>query len=225
MEKNLEDTKEEFKRTGVENLEIEKSKFGISIRTLIYATIFGTIGGIISSVIPFSLLVKVWYPLTGGTQLTSAHHIIWVAIFYGLTRNKPGILISMLTKGILEFLITGSYGIVIIGINLLEGASLLVGFFIMEHLNEGDSKLGWGIAGGIGNITQVPVFWYISGKLFTLHISLFILAMIFAFLSGVFIAGLLGKVIKDYLIKAGVPISAQAIFTVKTNEIINLDKS
>jgi hypothetical protein len=215
MENKKENSEEKFRRTGDETLNIEGTSFGISIRTLLYATIFGTIGGIISSVIPFGLLIKVWYPLTGGTQLVSGHHIIWAAIFYGLTRNKPGILISMLTKGILEFLITGSYGITIIGINLLEGASLLVGFFIVEQLKEYDTKLGWGIAGGIGNITQVPVFWHLSGKLYILQTSLFLLAVIFAFLSGVFVTGLLGKVVKDYLIKAGVPTTVRALDLVK----------
>jgi ABC-type thiamin/hydroxymethylpyrimidine transport system permease subunit len=215
MENEKENFKEKFRRTGDETLHIEGSRFGISIRTLLYATIFGTIGGIISSVIPFDILIKVWYPITGGTQLVSGHHIIWAAIFYGLTRNKSGILISMLTKGIFEFLITGSYGITIIGINLLEGASLLVGFFLIEHLKESDTNLGWGIAGGIGNITQVPIFWHLSGKLYILQTSLFLLAVIFAFLSGVFITGILGKVIKDYLIRAGVPATARALDLVK----------
>ena len=211
MDNNNEELKEEFRRTGIEKVEIERKGLSISIRTLIYATIFGTIGGIISSVVPFDLLIKVWYPIYGGTQLASAHHIIWAAICYGLTRKKYGIVICMFTKGIFEFLITGAYGITIIGINLLEGGSLLVGFFLMEKLNESDTKFGWGISGGIGNITQVPVFWHLSGTLYTLHPSLFIVAMIFAFLSGVFIAGLLGKIIKDYLIKAGVTPTAQAI--------------
>ena len=78
----------EFKRTGIDERTEKKKFFSFSVRTLLYATIFGTIGGIISSVVPFGLLVKVWYPITGGTQLVSGHHLIWAAIFYGLSRNS-----------------------------------------------------------------------------------------------------------------------------------------
>ncbi len=207
----------DYKRTGIEDIGEKKRGFNVSIRTLLYATIFGTIGGIISSVVPFDILIKVWYPITGGTQLVSGHHLLWAIILYGLTKNKTGILICSLNKGILEFLITGSYGITIIAINLLEGGSLLLGFLIMEKIGEGDTKLGWAIAGGIGNITQVPVFWYLSGKIFILHISIFIVAMLFAFISGMSIAGLLGNVIKEYLIKAGVPTTADSIKKLKNN--------
>ena len=207
----------DYKRTGIEDICEKNRGFNVSIRTLLYATIFGTIGGIISSVVPFDILIKVWYPITGGTQLVSGHHLLWATILYGLTKNKTGILICSLNKGILEFLITGSYGITIIAINLLEGGSLLLGFLIMEKIGEGDTKLGWAIAGGIGNITQVPVFWYLSGKIFILHISIFIVAMLFAFISGMSIAGLLGNVIKEYLIKAGVPTTADSIKKLKNN--------
>lgn len=172
----------------------------------IYSAIIGVLGGIISSLIPFSLLIKVWYPFTGGTQLVSGHHVIWGVIVYGLTKKKENIILTMVTKGILEFLLGDPWGLLILFVNTTEAALLAIGFYVVEKLGEGESKLGWGLAGGIGNFFQAPFFWILNQRWY-LHWSLWALAFIFAFISGVLITGLLGKTIKDGLIKVGVPIT------------------
>jgi hypothetical protein len=171
---------------------------------LLYSTIIGVLGGIISSLIPFSLLIKVWYPLTGGTQLVSGHHVIWASIIYGLTKKKPTIFLTMFSKGLLEFLFGDPWGLLIILVNIIEAFFLSLGFFIMEKIGEGETKLGWAIAGGMGNFFQAPFFWVINQRWY-LNWSLWVLAFIFAFLSGILIVGLLGRTVKNYLIKAGVP--------------------
>jgi len=182
---------------------LEKSK-GLTLLDLLYSTIIGVMGGIISNLIPFSLLIKVWYPLTGGTQLVSGHHVIWAAIIYGLTQKKSTIMLTMITKGILEFLFGDVWGLLIILVNLMEGFFLIIGFLFMEKIGEGETKLGWGIAGGFGNFFQAPFFWIINQRYY-LHWVLWVLAFMFAFISGIFITGLLGRTTKNYLIKAGVP--------------------
>jgi len=171
---------------------------------LLYSTIIGVLGGIISTFIPFSLLIKVWYPLTGGTQLISGHHVIWASIIYGLTKKKSNIMITSVSKGLLEFLFGDPWGLLIIFVNLMEGFFLAVGFFLMERIGEGETKLGWGIAGGFGNFFQAPFFWIINQR-WALHWSLWALAFMFAFISGIVIVGLLGRAVKNTLIKAGVP--------------------
>jgi ABC-type thiamin/hydroxymethylpyrimidine transport system permease subunit len=150
------------------------------------------------------LLIKVWYPLTGGTQLVSGHHVIWGVIVYGLTKDKKDIVLTMVTKGIIEFLLGDLLGLVIIFVNIMEGLFLALGFYIVEKLGEGDSKLGWGIAGAFGNFFQAPFIWIVKEK-FHLHWSLWALAFIFAIISGILITGILGRTIKNGLIKAGVP--------------------
>ncbi len=171
---------------------------------LLYSTLLGVLGGIISSLIPFSLLIKVWYPLTGGTQLVSGHHVIWGSIIYGLTRKKSCIILTMLTKGLIEFLLGDVWGVLILFVNLMEGIFLALGFFSMEKVGEGETKLGWGIAGGIGNFFQAPFFWIINQRWY-LHWTLWAISFIFAFISGILIVGVLGKTVKNYLLKAGVP--------------------
>ena len=68
----------------------------------------------------------------------------------------------MLTKGLLEFLLGDAWGILIIFVNLMEGFFLAIGFFFMEKVGEGETNLGWGIAGGFGNFFQAPFFWIIN---------------------------------------------------------------
>jgi ABC-type thiamin/hydroxymethylpyrimidine transport system permease subunit len=192
------DQQNSYKETGF----IEKKK--ITNLDLSYAFIIGILGGIISSLIPFSLLIKVWYPFTGGTQLVSGHHVIWASIVYGITKKKYNIFLTMVSKGLIEFLLGDPWSVLIIFVNLMEAFFLVIGFIVIENLGEGETKLGWGLAGGLGNFFQAPFFWIINQR-FYLHWSLWALAFIFAFISGVFITGILGRAIKNYLIKAGVP--------------------
>ena len=170
-----------YKTTGFGQLGSKK----LTLLDLLYSTIIGVLGGIISSLIPFSLLIKVWYPLTGGTQLVSGHHVIWASIVYGLTRKKKTILLTMISKGLIEFLLGDP-------------------FFFLEKLGEGETKLGWGIAGGFGNFFQAPFFWIVNMR-WHLHWTLWVLAFMFAYISGILIVGLLGRSVKNYLIQAGVP--------------------
>ncbi|MFX1260172.1 MAG: ECF transporter S component [Promethearchaeota archaeon] len=191
---------EDYKETG---MGLEKSK-KLSTLDLIYSAILGVMGGIISSLVPFSLLIKVWYPLIGGTQLVSGHHVIWASIAYGLTRKKQNIMVTMSTKGLLEFILGDPWGLIIVFVNIMEGFCLAIGFFLIEKFGEGETKLGWGIAGGFGNFFQAPFFWIINQR-WHIHFTLWILAFMFAFISGILITGLLGRSLKNYLIKAGVP--------------------
>ena len=82
--------------------------------------------------------------------------------------------------------------------------TLILGFILIEFFHEGNSNLGWAIAGGIGNVSQVPLFWIITGKIWLIHWSLFVMACMFGFISGVFLAGLLGKLISKRIKNSGI---------------------
>jgi ABC-type thiamin/hydroxymethylpyrimidine transport system permease subunit len=142
--------------------------------------------------------------LYGGTQLVSGHHVIWASIVYGLTRKKKTILLTMISKGLIEFLLSDPWGLTILFVNFMEGVCLVGGFFFMEKLGEGETKLGWGIAGGFGNFFQAPFFWIVNMRWY-LPWTLWLLAFMFAYISGILIVGLLGRSVKNYLIEAGVP--------------------
>ncbi len=198
--KNQLEMLDEFRPTLIIDAKIKK----LTTTELLYSSIIGVLGGIISSLVPFGLLIQVWYPLVGGKQLIGGHHLLWAVITYGLTKKKRSIFLTMLIKGLLEFMLGDTWGVLIIFVNLMEGGCLAVGFVIMEKIGEGETKLGWGLAGGIGNFFQAPFFWTLYQR-WTLHWTLWALAFIFAFVSGVLISGVLGRTIKNALIKAGVP--------------------
>lgn len=182
----------------------------LTLRDLLVAAILGVMGGFISTLIPFSLPIKMIYPFMGGTQLVSGHHTIWMSIAFGLTRKKGAsiqgamvaAIVAALIKGIIEAMLGDAWGAFIIVINLIEGLALIGGFWLVERFNEGDTKLGWALAGGLGNFVQAPIFWTLAGRFEVLHYSLAILAFIFAFISGCLITGFLGRQIVNLIKKA-----------------------
>jgi len=182
----------------------KKSRYFFSTQELLIASILGIMGGFISSLIPFSLLIKTWYPFVGGTQLVSGHHLLWMVIVYGLTKKKSTIILTATIQGFIGFLFGSNWGILEVAIMLYEGFFLILGFLLIEFFQEGNSNLGWAIAGGIGNASQVPLFWIITGKIWLIHWSLFVMACMFGFISGVFLAGLLGKLISKRIKNSGI---------------------
>ncbi|WP_371804205.1 ECF transporter S component [Candidatus Lokiarchaeum ossiferum] len=182
----------------------KKSSYFFTTQDLLIASILGIMGGFISGLIPFSLLIKTWYPFVGGTQLVSGHHLLWMVIAYGLTGKKRTIFVTATIQGFMNFLFGSSWGIMEVGITLYEGIFLFIGMYLMQLFGESDTKLGWAIAAGIGNLSQVPLFWIITGKIYILHWSLFVMAMMFGFLSGILIAGVLGYLIVERIKKTGV---------------------
>ncbi|MHA1720284.1 MAG: ECF transporter S component [Promethearchaeota archaeon] len=182
----------------------KKPRFFFSTQELLIASILGIMGGFISSLIPFSLLIKTWYPFIGGTQLVSGHHLLWMVVVYGLTKKKTNMILTAIIQGFIGFLFGSNWGIFEIAIMLYEGSFLILSFYFVELFHEENSKLGWAIAGGIGNMSQVPLFWIITGKIWLIHWSLFVMACMFGFISGVFLAGLLGKLISDRIKNSGV---------------------
>ncbi len=203
IEKSEEDTLQNTGSLAKRNLN-KKSRYFFSTQELLIASILGIMGGFISSLIPFSLLIKTWYPFIGGTQLVSGHHLLWMAIVYGLTKKKPTIILTATIQGFIGFLFGSNWGIFEVAIMLYEGFFLILGFFLIELFREGNSNLGWAIAGGIGNVSQVPLFWVITGKIWLIHWTLFAMACMFGFISGVFLAGLLGKLISNRIKNSGV---------------------
>jgi ABC-type thiamin/hydroxymethylpyrimidine transport system permease subunit len=205
-QKHLKDSlvQDNFIDTGKYARSNQKVRYYFTTQDLLITAILGVVGGIISALVPFTLLVKTWYPFIGGTQLVSGHHILWLALAYGFTKKKAAIFLAAIFKGFSDFILGSSWSLFEIVINCYEGASLFLGFCLMEKLKEGNTNLGWGIAGGIGNVTQVPFFWILTGKIYLFHYSLLIMAMMLAFASGFLIAGILGRAIVERVQKARV---------------------
>jgi hypothetical protein len=98
-----------------------------------------------------------------------------------------------------------SLGAAVIAIDLLEGGMVDIVFFIAQKVNQEETKLGWALACGISCFVQQPVVWAINGFMFVLPVALGLVTYDFAFISGIMF-GLLAKLIRDGVIRAGVPV-------------------
>jgi hypothetical protein len=187
----------ELRSTG-----LSKTRQSLPTFHLLITTILGVMGGFISGLVPFRLLIETWYPFVGGAQLISGHHLLWSAISYGVTKKKTSMFLTATVKGLVMFFLGSTWGILEVPLSIFEAASLVAGFILLEKCGEGNTFLGWGIASGIGNVTQVPLFWALTGKFFVINNTLFLMAVMFGFASGVLITGVIGKTVIDRLRKA-----------------------
>lgn len=192
----------EFRETG--NTEKKSPNHYFSTRDLLYLCTIGMIGGIISSIVPFKYLVTFWFPFTGGGQLVAGHHVLWMTMAYGFTRKSGAPIVTSAVKGLFEFMIGDTIGIFVLVLNLVEGAGTDAFFFIARKLKEDKTKLGWALAGAAGTFIQVPILWWITGRFALLPWVLTVIALMFSFISGVLIAGLLGRATILMLGKAGI---------------------
>jgi ABC-type thiamin/hydroxymethylpyrimidine transport system permease subunit len=170
---------------------------------ILIATILGVVGGFISTLVPFDLLVKTWYPLMGGTQLISGHHVLWFVLAYGITRKRLSMFWTAMAQGLVAFLIGSQTGILEVFVCEYEAFFIAIALWFIEHTRERDTTFGWSIAAGLGNMTQVPFFWYLNKFMFTQPWTVFLLALMFAFVSGAIIAGILSKKIVVQLHASG----------------------
>ncbi|MHA1672513.1 MAG: ECF transporter S component [Promethearchaeota archaeon] len=180
------------------------SRYFFTTLELLLSAIVGVMGGIISSLIPFSVLIKTWYPFVGGTQLVSGYHILSLVLIYGLLKKKRTIFLTAFIQGFVNFLFGASWGISEVFIMLYEGFFFFLGIILIELTPEKDTYLGWGLAAGLGNISQVPLFWLLTGKIYLIHWTLFVMACLFSFISGMLMAGVLGKTVVDQIKKTGI---------------------
>ena len=176
--------------------------FNLSLQDLLYAVVLGVMGGFISTLIPISEVMKLIYPFVGGQQLLSGHHYIWMSVSYGIVRKKSAPIITAAIKGVLESILGDEWGVFILFMNILEGTVLALVFWMMEKLHESDTKFGWSIAGGVATFIQAPIFWGLNGRYGIIENSIMLVAFIFAFISGVLITGLLGKMVSDLINKS-----------------------
>ncbi|MHA1371981.1 MAG: ECF transporter S component [Promethearchaeota archaeon] len=174
---------------------------------LLYLVILGVLGGVVSTIIidPVVNLIKAVVPRGSPVpQLFGGHHVLWMVLAYGMVRKHGSPTIAAGIKGLLEFILGDPIGPWIIILNLVEGLSVEFGFLIAKAIKRnGVSTIWWLIAGGLGNAFQPPLFWLIRQKLFIFPWYFVVIASIFAFISGVFLAGLLGKLIIKMLNRAG----------------------
>lgn len=180
--------------------EKSKNRYFSTVNLVIFA-ILAVLGNVVSNFgLDFlkNVIPKAPVPFL---QLLSGHHLIWMALAFGLTKKHGAPTFTASIKGIMEFMLGDAYfGPWVILLNIVEGGMLDVGFYLMKRFNY--QKIKWIIAGAIGNVFQ-PLATYslihlYVGKPFIAY-EILIIATIMAVISGIFITGLLGHEIAKIL--------------------------
>lgn len=135
----------------------------------------------------------------GAGQFMSGLHVIWIMLAAGLVRKPGAASLTGLLKGMVEFLIGSTHGIVIVLVSLTQG--LLVDGWLTAARHRSSLFL-YCLAGGTASASNVVVFQllYFSG----VPLAFLLLLVVLAFSSGIIFAGYFGKATIDLLAEARV---------------------
>nr|MDO8083438.1 ECF transporter S component [Candidatus Sigynarchaeum springense] len=161
---------------------------------LVVIALLAALGNIISASLDYFKFV---FPKTGAPffQLFSGYHLIWMILAFGITKKQGSPTFVAAIKGIFEFMSWDAFfGPWVIVLNLVEGAGIDIGFFVSKKLRSDRGRCI--IAGILGDLFQplvsYSIVFYYIGRAFP-DITILLVAMAFAAVSGALIAGLLGN--------------------------------
>jgi|AGTN01.2.fsa_nt_gi Predicted membrane protein len=162
------------------------TKYYFSTRDLLLIAVLSALGGVTSTYVAY--IATTLGHLTGipfSGQLLSGIHVMWIVLIMALVDKKGSGAVAGLTKGFIEF-ITGSWhGISVIVLSVAEGIFAELGFWPFKKYR----TVSYLIAGGLGawaNLLVQQALWNQFGTP-----DFFALVSVFAFFSGVLLAGCL----------------------------------
>jgi len=180
-----------------------KRRYYFPTRDLLMMAVLAALGGIASTYIQTlanALHAALGFP--GATQVLAGLHVIWIVLAVGLTGKEGAGTVTGIVKGAVEFLSGNTHGILIILIDVVAGILVDVGMLPFRNKN---SYLAYSVAGGMATASNVFVFQlFASVPSDVLAMSAILLVGLASFISGVLLAGVLGRVLLDSLRRAGV---------------------
>jgi energy-coupling factor transport system substrate-specific component len=165
---------------------------------LVIIALFAALGGISSTFIG-NIARAIFLPLgiPGSGQIASGLHIIWFVLIYLMVHKKFGaVLLSGFIKGFIELFTGNSIGIMAILVAVGAGFTFEVTIYLYTRVVQAKSyhHVGIALAAGLASLSNIVIqLETFIGR--NLPPEIFVLIMIFSFLSGVFLAGYLGIVI------------------------------
>jgi ABC-type thiamin/hydroxymethylpyrimidine transport system permease subunit len=174
-----------------------------STRDLLMMAVLAALGGIASTYIQaLANAVHAALGFPGATQVLAGLHVIWIVLAVGLTGKEGAGTVTGIVKGAVEFLSGNTHGILIILIDVVAGILVDAGMLPFRNKN---SYLAYSIAGGMATASNVFVFQlFASVPSDVLAMSAILVVGVASFISGVLLAGVLGRVLLDSLRRAGV---------------------
>jgi ABC-type thiamin/hydroxymethylpyrimidine transport system permease subunit/DMSO/TMAO reductase YedYZ molybdopterin-dependent catalytic subunit len=174
-----------------------------STRDLLMMAVLAALGGVASTYVQtLANAAHAALGFPGATQVLAGLHVVWLVLAVGLTGKQGAGTVTGIVKGGVEFLSGNTHGILIILIDVVAGILVDLGMLPFRNKN---SYFAHAVAGGIATASNVFVFQlFASVPSDMLAMSALLLVGIVSFISGVLLAGLLGKVLLDALRRAGV---------------------
>jgi energy-coupling factor transport system substrate-specific component len=175
------------------------NKYYFSTKDLLLIAILCCLGGVASAYVGY--VASTFGSLTGipmGGQLFSGLHVFWIVIVLAIVDKKGSGALAGLVKGFVEFISGGHLGVLAILTSLLEGVFAEIGFWPFKKYK----TVSYIIAGGLGTWANILV----TQTLFNSFpgVYLFGTVSVFAFVSGMVLAGYMGLGIVRILTEAGV---------------------
>jgi ABC-type thiamin/hydroxymethylpyrimidine transport system permease subunit len=180
-----------------------KRRYYFSTRDLLMMAVLAALGGIASTYIQtLANAVHAALGFPGATQVLAGLHVIWIVLAVGLTGKEGAGTVTGIVKGAVEFLSGNTHGILIVLIDVVAGILVDAGMLPFRNKN---SYLAYSVAGGIATASNVFVFqMFASVPSDVLAMSAILVVGLASFISGVLLAGVLGRVLLDSLRRAGV---------------------
>ncbi|PWI48256.1 hypothetical protein CEE45_07320 [Candidatus Heimdallarchaeota archaeon B3_Heim] len=176
----------------------QQSSYYFETSDLVIIALFAALGGISSTVIAeIARVVFIPLGIPGSGQIASGLHIVWFVLIYFLVNKKIGaVFLAGVIKGMVELFSGNTLGI--FAIVLATGAAIVfeMSVYLLKQVFRGkrvhNATLAFsaGLASVSNIIIQIQTF---IGR--DLPPEVFLLILIFSFLSGIFLGGYLGILI------------------------------
>jgi ABC-type thiamin/hydroxymethylpyrimidine transport system permease subunit len=178
-------------------------RYYFSTRDLLMMAVLAALGGVASTYIQtLANAVHAALGFPGATQILAGLHVIWIVLAVGLTGKEGAGTVTGVAKGAVELLSGNTHGILIVLIDVVAGILVDLGMLPFRNKN---SYPAYCIAGGLATASNVFVFQaFASIPSDVLAMSALLLVGLVSFVSGVLLAGVLGKVLLDSLRRSGV---------------------
>ncbi len=195
-----------------------KTKEMWTLRDILYIVIISILGGLYSTFSPFGSLIQSALPaVPGAGWLVSGVHTIFILLAFGLTLKPYSATAAGALKGLFEVIFGNDWlGLMMIVQSAFIGFIIDLGYFIFRAINKenADNDKGllswlipWTICPGIGGMLIIPLFFIATG-MYAYFLSTGVLWIVYliTFCSGV-VFGALARIIREVIVRAGVPSS------------------
>jgi len=181
----------------------QRRRYYFSTRDLLMMAVLAALGGVASTYIQtLANAVHAALGFPGATQVLAGLHVLWIVLAVGLTGKQGAGTVTGIVKGAVEFLSGNTHGILILLIDVVAGILVDLGLLPFRNKN---SFAAYALAGGIAAASNVWVFQaFASIPSDILTVSAILLVSLVSFISGVLLAGVLGKTLLESLRRAGV---------------------